>query len=168
MPGTDIATPLYTYASYCGAPPTTSNLWFRWNLDPFLLLGLVGVWLAYTLAARRLATVSRSQRRCFGAGWVITALALVSPLCALSVSLFSARIGQHMILETIAAPLVAPWACRRARHGRGTRCWPPSPLRRLMAFWHAPRPYDATFESTAVYWAMHLTLSARRCGSGGR
>jgi putative membrane protein len=25
-------------------------------------------------------------------------------------------------------------------------------------FWHMPEPYDATFTSTPIYWAMHLTL----------
>ena len=40
----------------------------------------------------------------FGDGWLVAAAAFTSPLCALSVSLFSARIAQHMILVLIAAP----------------------------------------------------------------
>jgi len=28
----------------------------------------------------------------------------------------------------------------------------------LLWFWHMPVPYDATFASTTIYWAMHVSL----------
>ena len=99
------------------------------------------------------------QAFCALSGWLVAATAVISPLCALSVALFSARVSQHMILILVAAPLVAiGWP--RARPPNTT----PSLWMCTVAFfialwiWHMPVPYDATFRSTWVYWIMHLTL----------
>jgi Cytochrome c oxidase caa3 assembly factor (Caa3_CtaG) len=100
-----------TIIPYCGPPPSPGSLWLSWNLDPVLIGGLVAVLGLYVLGDLRLQRAGRGlgarQRAAFHSGWLITALALVSPLCALSVSLFAARVGQHMILTLLAAPLVA-------------------------------------------------------------
>jgi putative membrane protein len=106
----------------------------------------------------------------FAAGWSVAALALVSPLCPLSVALFSARVGQHMALTLIAAPLVAlgdPLSVRRS-DGRRTRPRAASAefgapaaataFALALWFWHAPGPYAATFHSDLVYWSMHVAL----------
>jgi putative membrane protein len=85
----------------------------------------------------------------------------------LSVSLFSARVAQHMVLTLVAAPLLAlgrPVAAYAALAGRAPRRAPDTSLAAgaafavLLWFWHAPRPYTDTFLSTAVYWSMHLSL----------
>jgi putative membrane protein len=155
------------YVPYCGAPPLPESLWSRWNTDPVLLAALLLFAIAYAAMARRRG-FSRAARLSFYAGWGITAAALVSPLCALSVSLFSARVGQHMILALLGAPLVA--AGLAAIEPAGRRLAPlyeraaASPFLSatafavLLWFWHAPAPYAATFASTAVYWAMHVTV----------
>lgn len=136
--------------AYCGTPPDLESIWGRWNLDPALiaiLLGLLGLALWTTPNAPR--------RWALGVGWSVAAIALISPLCALSVSLFAARIGQHVLLALIAAPLLG-FALRGA-------FWP-RPLQAaavfagLMWFWHAPGPYAWTFETDVVYWTMHITL----------
>ena len=94
------------------------------------------------------------------AGWGIAALALLSPLCALSVALFSARVAQHMILILVAAPLLALALPRPGERLARVRLWGASALfLAALWFWHMPAPYDATFDSTAIYWSMHLTLS---------
>lgn len=163
--------------AYCGLPPLPEQIWARWNLDPVLACALVGVLALYALGARRAADGAsplagrRQAETFFYAGWLIAALALVSPLCALSVSLFSARVGQHMALTLIAAPLIAlgqpgrvitPWARRGKVASLGAR--EPAPLAAagvfgaLLWFWHAPAPYAATFSSPVVYWLMHLSL----------
>ena len=104
----------------------------------------------------------------FYLGWIIAAAALISPLCPLSVSLFAARVGQHMILTLIAAPLVAagrPFALAASLwHRSMTRQTAIAPLcasamfAALIWFWHAPAPYAETFRSTLVYWSMHVTV----------
>lgn len=135
---------------YCGIPPVPGALADRWNLDPLLLAVLA------VIAVVQLATARPELRRAAAAGWLVATLALVSPLCALSVSLFSARVGQHMILVLFAAPLIG-YALPAGR-------WSHSVWWSVLAFtaafwaWHMPVPYDATFRSDFVYWSMHATL----------
>jgi putative membrane protein len=164
---------------YCGAPPAPDALWTRWNLDPVLITSLLVVLALYLFGATRSEdpsrNISRWRRAAFGAGWAIGAAALISPLCPLSVSLFSARVGQHMILTLLAAPLVIlgrpglalaglwPQACRRLSSSRLlTRIRGAAGSSAAFAlalwFWHAPGPYDATFANSTVYWLMHLTV----------
>lgn len=143
---------------YCGAPPSPATLLARWNLDPILIACLAGLLLAYFAIARRAFHVEGRGRWCFVAGWAIGSLALISPLCPLSVSLFSARVGQHMILTFVAAPLIALGLPRRGR----TPAWDAPAAAGLFAVllwvWHAPGPYAATFDSDLVYWLMHLSM----------
>ncbi len=154
----------YSPTPYCGAAPSAATLWFRWNLDPVLivaLLGVVGVYAVFSQAPRRRGgPVSAWRRGCFYAGWALGAAAVISPLCALSVSLFSARIGQHMLLETVVAPLVALGLPRSGSRRRGVELLAAGAFTLALWFWHAPGPYAATFDGAGVYWLMHLTLFA--------
>lgn len=139
---------------YCGAAPLPGTLLDRFNPDPVLILALL------LLAGVHLALVpQRRQRLQAAAGWTVAAVALMSPLCALSVSLFSARVGQHMVLVLVAAPLIA---LALPRSPRRRDCWDlwASAVAFFVAlwFWHMPSPYDATFGSSAIYWSMHVTL----------
>jgi putative membrane protein len=142
---------------YCGPPPVPAELARHWNLDPVLLLCWLAAVALYELAARR-ACVPRAERRAFRAGAALALAAWVSPLCALGVALFSARVAQHMVIAVLAAPLLARgWSAGTRGRLRGA-------LAACAAYaaatwlWHAPAPYDATFGSTALYWTMHLTL----------
>jgi putative membrane protein len=139
---------------YCGTPPSPGTLLFRFNLDPVLIVGLLAAAVLHFYFLRR-----RGTRITAGAGWMLAGLALISPLCALSVSLFSARVGQHMLLMLCAAPLLAlstpPLPIQRAR---GTLWLSTIGFLLALWFWHMPAPYDATFDSAAAYWTMHLTL----------
>lgn len=162
---------LLSYIPYCGTPPLPQVLWSRWNLDPVLMVVLV----VLAVACGRHLWVQRATIRTrviFATGWLALALALVSPLCNLSIALFSARVGQHMWLVLVAAPLIA--ASRPTlilgRQFAGRRGVPlarrltsPLPAAALFGlslwFWHLPRPYQATFESHLAYWLMHVTLT---------
>lgn len=130
-----------------------AELWTRFNLDPVLIVILIlacvaHLWLLHD-GRKRLAA---------GAGWLIAAVALVSPLCALSVSLFAARVSQHMLLILVAAPFLA-WAMPGRRAGSGFELWTSAMLFFLaLWFWHMPTPYDATFTSVGIYWSMHISL----------
>jgi putative membrane protein len=149
----------FPYRPYCGQPPAPDEIWRRWNLDPVLLVALAAVWIAYLLLARR-KELPLWRRSLFSAGWVLTGIALVCPICPLSVALFSARVGQHMFLVSVAAPLVAlgwPASEISASAARWRPILAAAGFSAALWFWHSPVPYDATFESTAVYWLMHLT-----------
>lgn len=166
---------------YCGAPPDPHGLWARWNLDPILIACLLAAMAVYMAGALRTdgpgRSIARWRRAAFVAGWATATAALISPLCALSVSLFSARVGQHMILTLVAAPLVIlgrpGLALAGLRLGEARRPETDARADKNLAagvasatfavalwFWHAPGPYDATFASPVVYWLMHLTLFA--------
>jgi putative membrane protein len=151
---------------YCGSPPSPEELLGRFNLDPVLIGAL------FAVAAIHYAAGNDRRVRAFAiCGWVTAAIAFISPLCALSVALFSARIAQHMILLLVAAPLIAlGWPTRRPSGGpamdshasvlseRGP-LWAAGGVFMLALWgWHMPTPYEATFTSTAVYWTMHITL----------
>jgi putative membrane protein len=145
---------LYSPIPYCGAPPLPSEILGRFNLDPVLIGSLL------ILACLHVRAVWQSGVAGYVAGgWCIAGAALVSPLCALSVSLFSARIGQHMVLILIAAPLIAlGLPPRGSRHSRWRSWTAAGAFFGLLWFWHMPLPYEATFTSTPVYWSMHVTL----------
>jgi putative membrane protein len=162
---------VHSLLPYCGAPPDPSVIWQRWRLDPAVLAVLSLGLAAFTAGAvRRSAPASRVA--CFVAGWIVATLALVSPLCPLSVSLFAARATQHVVLTMIAAPLVVFGLA-----GAFDNIWPQaarislmrSPLAATFAFagvvwfWHAPSPYLLTFESVTAYWTMHVTMFACAC-----
>ncbi len=141
--------------AYCGSPPFPGQLLERFNLDPWLITGLLCI---ASLHCIWLVTHGRAPGRA-AAGWSIAAAALISPLCALSVSLFAARVAQHMILLLIAAPLIAAslpshWRVPGALSGSAAS------FALLLWFWHMPLPYDATLRSTPIYWTMHLSLFA--------
>jgi putative membrane protein len=139
---------------YCGTPPSPETLLSRFNLDPVLIAALVAGASLHWLYLRR-----RDGIYLAGAGWAVTILALISPLCALSVSLFAARVGQHMALILCAAPLLAlATPAVSLRWARPSLWLATLSFFAALWFWHMPGPYDATFERTSIYWAMHLTL----------
>ena len=161
-----------TTVPYCGPPPSPAALWLSWNFDPVLVGALAALACLYALGCTRLdqggGGRGAGEKAAFYTGWLITALALVSPLCPLSVSLFAVRVGQHMMLALLAAPLVVagrPAEALAAAFAVPSRRRPwlrPAPLSSagvfaaMLWFWHAPAPYAATFDSTLVYWAMHM------------
>ncbi len=139
---------------YCGAAPVPGELATRFNWDPVLLVVL------FALAAGQLLILRNSRQRRYSIwGWAFAAGAFVSPLCALSVALFSARIFQHMLLVLVAAPLLASALPAPMRGGSRVRLWGAATFFFIaLWFWHMPAPYQATFLSTPVYWAMHISL----------
>ena len=67
-----------------------------------------------TLAVTLALMLARS--RAGMAAVAVLVVAFVSPLCALSAALFSARVVHHLLLVAVAAPLIAlAWPTRRPR-----------------------------------------------------
>ncbi len=139
---------------YCGVAPLPAELWLTWNLDPWVIGGLLAL-LAGGWALRGRPDGAQRFRMLLLAVLAL-ALAFVSPLCALSSALFSARVAHHLLLISAAAPLLAlAFPARRA-----SRLLPLAVLAHVVAlwFWHAPGPYAAALASDALYWTMELTL----------
>lgn len=134
---------------YCGPAPQPGALWQSWNLDPVLLSALA-------LLSALLLWQAGTERR--GAALVAIAalvVAFVSPLCAMTVALFSARSAHHLVLITLAGPALAMAmpVLRRI---------PPSlslaALSGAMIAWHLPPVYDAIWRSDLIYWAMQSAM----------
>lgn len=140
--------------SYCGPAPLPDDLWGRWNLDPWLIAALL-----LGSALYWMHPASQSERRAFMAALAVLALVFISPLCALTVALFSARVVHHVLLVAVAAPLLAHAVFN---HRALASLLTPLTLLHTAIFWawHAPDAYAAALSYTSAYWAMQITLLA--------
>ena len=170
-----------------GQPVAPHEAWGAWNLDPVLLgLLLVAVWLYRNgqFAGSRRSDVWR--RRAFVAAIVVVTVALVSPLDAMSASLASAHMVQHVLLMLVAAPLFAfsapasailrgsPAAIQRLPSTARRRLRIRQSLVRSLShpavvvvvfictlwFWHSAAAYDATLRYEAVHVTEHVSFLA--------
>lgn len=134
--------------AYCGPAPVPETLSGAWNLDPLLIPA--GALLVACLALTGCFDRGRG-RLPLSAAMLVLAVAFVSPLCAASTALFSARVLHHVLLVAIAAPLLALAFPARGWFAR-------LPLGLLfgghalaMWVWHAPVPYLWALSSTSAY-----------------
>ena len=137
--------------SYCGSPPALAEIASHWNFDPPLVAILAVAWVWALRARNRMAAVGVS----------LLTLAFVSPLCAASVALFSARSIHHLLL--IAAALAFALAARSS--GPLVRVHLPVSLTTLamtaaLWAWHVPALYNAALANMALYWGMQITIFA--------
>lgn len=123
----------------------------RWNSDPALLVALIALGGIFAIRGETGARARGVQ----SATVIALALVFVSPLCAASSALFSARALHHVLLVALAAPLFA-LACRRSPRLPFT--FTASMHVATMWFWHAPQPYAWALRDPAAYWVMELTL----------
>jgi putative membrane protein len=139
---------------YCGNAPPPQLLMSDWNVDPYLLFAISLVAALTWLPARRDNRIRQ---------WLIAILllvvAFVSPLCALSSALFSARAVHHFVLISLAAPFI--WRFIFSRETFLDRV----PLISIFVFhttmlwlWHLPVPYAWALSGNAPYWIMEVPL----------
>lgn len=136
--------------AYCGPAAIPADILLRWNFDPPLLVALGA--LGFVIASGRSANAR--------AGWAALALMVVifvSPLCALSAALFSARVLHHVLLIAAVAPLLAM--------AFPLRKLPSLPVGLLVGLhavvlwvWHMPAPYGWGLASVPAYWLMQISL----------
>lgn len=132
--------------SYCGAPPHPYDWLERWNFDPVLLV---------VLAVTAVVAVRSPHPRLALAAVAVLAVAFVSPLCALTVALFSVRAVHHVLLVAVVAPLAA-----LAFPGRGSNYLGIAFVVSTATLWawHLPALYDRALGDTTIYWLMQLSL----------
>lgn len=141
---------------YCGPAPVPGTLWQSWNFDPFLLAILSIAAIAYGWKGPH-----RSQsglRLPAAAAGALLLIAFVSPLCALSAALFSARIAHHVLLIAFAAPLIALAWPRLRSQDTATISLLFLAHSLLVWLWHAPQIYAFALSSDQVYWLMEISL----------
>lgn len=134
--------------AWCGTPRAAAELWLQWNTHPVQAVLLLAL-----LAGAAMAEPGR--RRHLLAFWAALVVAFVSPLCALTVSLFSARVVHHLLLVLVAAPLLA--LAFPARRALGLTAASAGLVIAMWA-WHWPPAYLAAYDSVLAYWAMQVSL----------
>lgn len=174
--------------AHSGAPPAPHDLWYAWNGDPWLLFGLMLTLCFYGRGIFNLwqkagigRGVKRRQVGLFALGMLALAVALISPLDALSEALFSAHMVQHMLLLYVAPlllvlgapPMLLLWALpspwrrpvmrwwrQRIGHHLWQRVRQPLAVWSLFGLvlwvWHAPFLYQAALLSPALHVLEHL------------
>lgn len=170
-----------TALAHADQPPAPHDVWTASTLDP-LVIGPIAV--AAVLYSKSLH--QGWQRAGFGrgvTGW--QALALVWPLDAMGDSLFAAHMAQHIVLMSVAAPLLVlgaplptmlcvlprPWqrwsaALVRWRPWRTTWRWLTAAMAATLLQqvalwgWHAPAAIAASLRNDAVHALMHASLLA--------
>jgi cytochrome c oxidase assembly factor CtaG len=172
---------------HSGGP--AGSLWTAWDWEPGIVLPLAISGFLYARGLRLLwdEHVGRGVRVfeavSFAVGWLVTVIALLSPVHELSEQLFSVHMVQHELLMVVAAPLLVVgrplvpmlWAFpSRARRtiGHATQrpawrtCWR-FITRPMVAFvvhgatiwiWHAPALYQATLSSDFVHALQHASF----------
>ena len=133
------------WSPYCGAGPAPADWLARWNFDPLLIAVLAAGLLASVLLQRG------SARRLSMAAIAVLAVSFVSPLCALSSALFSARTVHHVLLVAAAAPL---FAAGLSPPRRGVLSLATLAQAGVFWAWHAPAAYGWALSSDAAYWLM--------------
>ncbi|MGA2924468.1 MAG: cytochrome c oxidase assembly protein [Solirubrobacteraceae bacterium] len=152
-----------------------------------LALHQLGERRAVLLTGRARSRPARVRAWCFYAGLLATFVALLGPIDSLALKLFWVHMLQHVLLLTVAAPLIvlgAPWmsiwrplplSARRtvARTlARSPACapvravgrWLGRPLGAWLAFnlnlllWHVPGAYDLTLRATGVHVLEHISF----------
>ncbi len=168
------------------------DLFRAWTFEPAVVLGVLAVATGYAAGVRRLWGTAGAGRGItgwqvlsFALGLVTLLVALVSPLDALSDSLFAAHMSQHLLLILVAPPLLLwgnplvalLWALRRARRGALLAWWRASPLRHewdaishpaaawtlhaaTLLAWHVPPLFDAALRSDVVHALEHASFLA--------
>ncbi len=145
------ATPVWAHGGSDHASPR--DLWPHWNVPSLLGLALLG--LLYGSSVRRIWSragrgrgVSSIQAAAFGIGLLALAAALASPLEPLAEQLFSAHMAQHLLLISVAAPLLV-WGAPPVTLSWGL----PDRARRPVLLWMHRRPaLTALWLALTVPW----------------
>lgn len=137
---------------YCGMAPLPGELLARWNLDP-VLLTVLG--LSFFVGWRNVQAAPVAQHR-FVAAFVLAAVLFISPFCALTSALFSARTVHHLALTALVAPLLAA-SLSNVRAHVSTAVAASLHAATFWA-WHVPPAYEAALSNGLVYWIMQASL----------
>jgi putative membrane protein len=177
--------------AHSGPPPVPDTIWTTWNFDPFVLLALGLASLLYIRGVRALWSragrgrgVKTWQVATGLGGYLTIAIALISPLDPLGHALFSAHMGQHVLLITV-APLMliladvsatsiwglpAEWRRKLPdlwrRAGFASEAWSQitRPLIALalhslvLWIWHVPAFYNAAVRNEFIHALEHITM----------
>lgn len=136
---------------YCGPAPDAATWLLAWNFDPFLIAAIALTGMVGAVALRQ---SDRKRQNAFGLAIATALVAFVSPLCAMSVALFSARTIHHLVVFGVLAPALATaFVLRRVLMLPAFAA-----LSATLWLWHVPAVYTAAWSSIPVYWLLQIAL----------
>ena len=159
---------------------------FAWKPDEAAAFTLAATITFYAAGLWRMSKhgglrhVSTFEIVSFLCGWLVLAVALLSPIATMADWLFSVHMTQHELLMLVAAPLIAigrplvpmlfalPQRWRRAHGGTAALAtsWITSPLAVFAAHalalwvWHVPALYEAAVINEGVHIVQHICFTA--------
>jgi putative membrane protein len=140
-------------------PTTLSAVLTHWSFEPSVVLGLLALAVAFVVLQRRPGlTVSTDRQVAFAIGFLILALALISPLDELSDRyLLTAHMIQHLLMVLAAAPLLVralprPWGARLALNPIVAFAM----FNVVFALSHMPVWYEATLVHESLHVIEHV------------
>jgi putative membrane protein len=155
------------------------------KLDPFAIFVLSLSATTYIAGCVRMrGRLPGRERAAFAAGWIVLAIALLSPIATFSAVLFSVHMTQHELLMLVAAPLLTlgrplvpmlfalPRRWRLAMRGvtRGSitaGVTAPVSVFVLHALalwvWHLPPLYEAAVRDDGVHLVQHICFTGTAC-----
>jgi putative membrane protein len=165
------------------------NALAQWTFDPAVVMALTASAILYALGLSDLWARERGrgvrvwEAVCFWIGWTSAGIALLSPIHALSESLFFMHMTQHEVLILVAAPLivlgkpmmVSLKALPQQTAGTLARVTQRRPIANTWAIisaplaawllhalvlwiWHIPAAFDATLHNNAIHAAQHISF----------
>ncbi|MNJ26663.1 Cytochrome c oxidase caa3 assembly factor [compost metagenome] len=137
------------WTPYCGPAPDPAEALGRWNADPVLLSVLVAA------TGGGMLLMQRKDRGPFTAAMAVLAVGFVSPLCAVSSALFTARTLHHLLLVLAAAPLLALCLPRLKRPSLAAAT---AVQAAVFWAWHAPGLYAQALSHDGTYWLMQVSI----------
>lgn len=175
--------------AHTGQRVQPDDVWSAWTWDPLVVVILAASLALYIVGVNRLWSrqtgigVKHREAACFLFGWIVAAIALMSPLHALGGSLFTAHMIQHELLISVSAPLIVlgrpliafMWAFP-PRWRRSLGNWANADVARIpwrvltlpiVAFtlhaaalwvWHLPGPYQSTLTSDLKHAFQHASF----------
>lgn len=154
-----IAQPIWI--PYCGAAPLPSEWLGRWNFDPVLIAVLACFALLFHV---RSASLEPARRWCSGAAFLLLAVLFISPFCALTSALFSARVVHHILMTAAVAPLLAAsMPVRELRLPGSLAVW--TAVQAIIFWaWHSPPIYSWALSNDLAYWLMQISMLASAVG----
>lgn len=139
---------------YCGPAPAPGALLYAWNFDVVAIAGCIALVIAHCL--RR----DRSGGLPLTSAVTLILVLFISPLCALTTALFSARVAHHVMLIAIVAPMLA--LAFPERDTSATRrvplAWLVVAHTAIVWLWHAPALYAVGVSGVFAYWVMQVSL----------
>lgn len=140
--------------AYCGPALGPAATLGHWNLDPLLIVAIIGLAAVYW----RTRSPDLADDRPAVALGALALVLYVSPFCAAGASLFLVRVLHHLALALVAAPLAAGLLASRLRRAPGgLTLWTVVAATAMWA-WHSPGLYDWAAADAAGYWLMQASI----------